>query len=326
MSWPLYWLSASVLTMTSAPSLSAGVQARLEAGGEALVVRQLHDVVDAVGARDLDRPVGGAVVDDEPLDGVEAGDLAREIGQRRRQRRLLVEAGDLDDELHARAGDGAAGTLQRGSSVPYTRGPSISEGPRVAAVPRPAGPRGPDPPHGERDAHPAAQPAARGCAPRRPAFRRARASPCSARGRHRVPGVPDLSQLRQRLLAAVGPRARSTASSCRASTPTARRPSTPSPSRSGRCCRSWVTPPPGRGRRHPGVVLRRWSPGIYRLARASFGTLVGLGARRPALHAASTTRSWPPAATSTSPTSRFVVWAAALVSERPRRGAIVWCC
>ena len=81
--------------------LQARVEARLEAGGKALVVRQLDDVVDAVLARHLDRAVGRAVVDDEPLDDVEARDLAREVGERRRERLLLVEAGDLDDELHA---------------------------------------------------------------------------------------------------------------------------------------------------------------------------------------------------------------------------------
>ena len=48
--------------------LQARVEARLEAVRQALVVRQPHDVVDAVRARDLDRPVGRAVVDDEPLD------------------------------------------------------------------------------------------------------------------------------------------------------------------------------------------------------------------------------------------------------------------
>ena len=72
MSAALYWLSASVLTITSAPSFSAGVEARLEALREALVVGEAHDVVDAVGARDLDRAVGRAVVDHEPLDLVEA--------------------------------------------------------------------------------------------------------------------------------------------------------------------------------------------------------------------------------------------------------------
>ena len=52
--------------------LQAGVEAGLERGGEALVVGQPDDVVDAVRARDLDRPVGRAVVDDQPLDRVEA--------------------------------------------------------------------------------------------------------------------------------------------------------------------------------------------------------------------------------------------------------------
>ena len=80
--------------------LQRGVEARLEARGQALVVRQPDDVVDAVLAGDLDRAVGRAVVDDQPLDDVEAGDLAREVGQRRRERVLLVEARDLDDQLH----------------------------------------------------------------------------------------------------------------------------------------------------------------------------------------------------------------------------------
>ena len=32
------------------------------------------------------------------------GDLARQVGERRGKLLLLVEAGDLDDELHGRAG------------------------------------------------------------------------------------------------------------------------------------------------------------------------------------------------------------------------------
>ena len=84
MSPPKYWLSASVLTITSAPSFSAGVEPGLEGRRQALVVRQPDDVVDAVLARDLDGAVGGAVVDDEPLDRVDARDLAREVGERRR--------------------------------------------------------------------------------------------------------------------------------------------------------------------------------------------------------------------------------------------------
>ena len=52
--------------------LQRGVDAGLEAGGQALVVGQAHEVVDAVRARHRDRLVGRAVVDDEPLDDVEA--------------------------------------------------------------------------------------------------------------------------------------------------------------------------------------------------------------------------------------------------------------
>ena len=48
--------------------LERGVEPGLEAGGQPLVVGQPHDVVDAVLARDLDRAVGRAVVDDQPLD------------------------------------------------------------------------------------------------------------------------------------------------------------------------------------------------------------------------------------------------------------------
>src|SRR5256885_13893424 len=65
-----------------------------------LVVRQAHQGVAAVCARHLPRPVGRAVIADEPLDGVEALDLARQVRQRLRQLLRLVEAWNLDDELH----------------------------------------------------------------------------------------------------------------------------------------------------------------------------------------------------------------------------------
>ena len=71
---PSNWLSASVLTITSAPSFRDASRPAWKAVCEALVVRQPDDVVDAVLARDLDRAVGRAVVDDEQLDHVEAGD------------------------------------------------------------------------------------------------------------------------------------------------------------------------------------------------------------------------------------------------------------
>jgi hypothetical protein len=102
MSPPKYWLSPSVLTMTSASELQAGVEPGLEGVGEPLVVREPDDVVDAVLTRDLHCAIGRAVVDDEPFDLVEARDLARKVGQRGGKRRFLVETGDLDDELHRR--------------------------------------------------------------------------------------------------------------------------------------------------------------------------------------------------------------------------------
>jgi hypothetical protein len=81
--------------------LEAGVEPGLEARREALVVGQTDDVVDAARARHVHRAVGGAVVYDEPLDGVDARDLARQVLERPGERLLLVEAGNLDDELHA---------------------------------------------------------------------------------------------------------------------------------------------------------------------------------------------------------------------------------
>ena len=79
-----------------------GIEAGLERRCESPVVRQTHYVVDAVLARDLDGTVGRAVVDHEPFHPLEALDLAREVGQRGGKGYLLVETGDLDDQLHAR--------------------------------------------------------------------------------------------------------------------------------------------------------------------------------------------------------------------------------
>ena len=84
--------------------LEAGVETRLEARGQPLVVGELDDVVDAVGSRGLDGGVGGAVVDDQPLDRVEPLDLAGQVRQRLGQLRFLVETGDLDDQLHGPRG------------------------------------------------------------------------------------------------------------------------------------------------------------------------------------------------------------------------------
>ena len=80
--------------------LQGGVQAGLEGGGQALVVGQAHDVVDAVRACHLNRVVGRAVVDHQPLDGVEPVQLAGQGGQRGGKLGGLVPTRDLDDQLH----------------------------------------------------------------------------------------------------------------------------------------------------------------------------------------------------------------------------------
>ena len=81
--------------------LQAGVEARLEARGEPLVVGEADDVVDAARARDLDGAVGRAVVDDSHSTWSTPGSSRGRSRERPGQRLLLVEAGDLDDQLHA---------------------------------------------------------------------------------------------------------------------------------------------------------------------------------------------------------------------------------
>ena len=118
MSSPRYWLSASVLTIRSAPSLRLGVEAGLKGGRQALVVGEADDVLDPVGAGHVHRAVGGAVVDHEQLDRVHTGDLAGQVGDRLRQGRLLIEAGNLDDQLHRPIKRSRAGPCQAVSRLP----------------------------------------------------------------------------------------------------------------------------------------------------------------------------------------------------------------
>src|SRR5262249_18695104 len=94
----------------------AELERRVEPGGEGARQPQVHRKAEQVGdtsrACHLRRPVGRAVVDDERLDRVEAGDVAREGRERLPEIVLLVEARDLDDELH---GCGKRRTRVRGS-------------------------------------------------------------------------------------------------------------------------------------------------------------------------------------------------------------------
>ena len=88
---------------------------------------------DAVLACDLDRAVRRAVVDDEPLDVVEPGDLAREVAQGDGERLLLVQAGDLDDQLHGQAPPGVVpGEVQ--STIGALMSRLRQEGPALAVL------------------------------------------------------------------------------------------------------------------------------------------------------------------------------------------------
>ena len=185
--------------------LQAGVEPGLEAGGQALVVRQLDDVVDAVGARDLDRAVGRAVVDDQPLDHVEALDRSREVGERRRAADLLVEAGDLDDQLHRERKRAATAlawhAVRRRRCRTLARSVSQRSGQRaMSPVPGFLLAR----PHGVHDAHPA--PTGHRC-PGPYALAADRARRPRAGDPRRVPRLSDVPELRQLLLAALGSRA-----------------------------------------------------------------------------------------------------------------------
>jgi len=83
-------------------------------------------VIDAAGARDVDRAIGRSVVDDQPLHGIEAVDLTREVREDERQRLLLVEAGNLDDQLHA-AGRHGILTAIATSSLPSAQRPAPAD-------------------------------------------------------------------------------------------------------------------------------------------------------------------------------------------------------
>src|SRR3972149_6022072 len=102
MSAPAYWLSPSVLTMTSAPRR---MQASRPAENAAARPRLCGNCTTCStpcrtatpGPRG--RPAAGAVVDDQPLDAVDARNGAGNVPQRGRQRLRFVEARDLNDEL-----------------------------------------------------------------------------------------------------------------------------------------------------------------------------------------------------------------------------------
>jgi hypothetical protein len=86
--------------------VGAEAHARVEAGHvhgrEAAVAREAEHVVHADLRGVLGGAVGAAVVDDEDLDAVDAREAARQVGEGLPEVVPLVEAGDLDEELHGR--------------------------------------------------------------------------------------------------------------------------------------------------------------------------------------------------------------------------------
>ena len=287
--------------------LEAGVEARLEAGGQPLVVRQLDDVVDAVGAGDLDRAVGRAVVDDQPLDGVEA---RRPRGGGRR-----ASPGSVSSSLRQgiwmmsfMRGGAARRRARRARRAVHSRSEYLrgSEGGDLHAPP--SAPGRPTPTsHGERDAHPPRRehglPARLRAVPAR-VWARAGVRAAVRRGHGRVPGVPDVSQLRLGLLADVGPRARRRRAAELRRLPRAdRAPAGVVGRRGARAARATRRPRVWSGAHGRGVLRAR---GRRLPARARRVHAVGRRvAAAAAPHAASTTRSWPLAATSTCPTWRW---------------------
>nr|WP_276604464.1 hypothetical protein [Nannocystis sp. RBIL2] len=115
----------------------AGVDAGLERDREPAVAREAQHVVHADLLGHGRGVVGAAVVDDEHLDAVDPRQRAREVGEGRRQVLPLVEAGDLDDELH-RAG---RRTLYHGTTDPRVRPADPRQGrDRLRSRGRPARP------------------------------------------------------------------------------------------------------------------------------------------------------------------------------------------
>ena len=220
---PSYWLSASVLTITSAPSLSAASRPAWKPLARPLLLVSRTMWSTPCSRADLDRAVGRAVVDHEPLDHVEAGDLAGEVAQRDGERLLLVHAGDLDDELHG--ADGGQSYHRRRDEPPARRGPGAR---RARADPR-------------RRAGPARRSTTTTGCPTSTTSTRARTSP-SAPSRSSATRTPATSRTRRRTrtccTSSTASRRSRWAAARRSSTPTrpTRRGSSRSRARSPRCC------------------------------------------------------------------------------------------
>ena len=299
MSWPEYWLSASVLTMTSAPSFSAASRpAWKPAARPLLLVRRTMWSTPFSRATSIVRSV-------DPSSMISHSTTSKPGTSRGRSASV---AGSVASSLRhgiwmmsfMRGRAGATGRAER--STPYTRWRPVSHM-ASATITRPA--PGPDPAAGRRS--------------RRwswPCWRSSR----SRWARWSGSCLPDLSQLRQLLLAAVGPRAAARRQAVLRRLPHADRAS------AGRRLRGAALAPrrsgaTGHGRRHAGVVRRARRRPLPPGARRRSGRSSGW---RPA--ALLCTRFDFPFLAARAyidiPYLAFVVWAAALEAERPRRGTV----
>ena len=84
------------------PELQGRVHPGLKSGCQALVVGQPDNVVHSMRSPDLDGPIAGPVVDQEPLDLLEAVHCPGQLQQYLGQSGLLVQARNLDHQLHPR--------------------------------------------------------------------------------------------------------------------------------------------------------------------------------------------------------------------------------
>ena len=138
MSRPSYWLSASVLTITSAPSFrQASSPAWKPVARPLLFVRRTMWSTPCARATSIVRSVEPSSMMSHSTTSKPAH-LAGQVAQRDGERFLLVQAGDLDDELHGVGGVKA--TIGAVMSRLRDEGPALAVlGLIMVAGPRPAG-------------------------------------------------------------------------------------------------------------------------------------------------------------------------------------------
>ena len=98
-----------------------------ERRGESAVLRKANDVVHPELGRLRARAVRAAVVDHQHLDRGDARHVARQVGEGRGEVLSLVQAWDLDDQLHAPPGDSGPRTLPRQTDGSSPSRPATSE-------------------------------------------------------------------------------------------------------------------------------------------------------------------------------------------------------